>query len=367
MYNPVQRQALRMACTSTVPGHTRLPPGEELVRIGEWCKAQGVEADVYGSGKLMQDFETKIAELLGMEAAVFMPSGTMAQQIGARIHCERANNPRLGMHPTCHVEIHEQKGYAFLHQLKPVLVGDRTRPILAKDIEALAETPACLIVELPAREIGGQLPDWDQLEKIKQAAKARNIRLCLDGARLWEARAFYGERSYADICKGFDSVYVSFYKGIGAPAGAMLLSGKDFIAEARIWQRRHGGNLVQQLPFVAGAAMRFDERIARMPAYFERTQSLVRALGAVKGLVINPATPQANMFHLHFPVSQPAFEQARDAIAETEKCWLGAPRAGSDVPEWCAVEIYVGENLMNLSDDFVVDRYLRLLTMARKR
>ena len=112
MYSAEQRQALRNACTLTVPGHARLPPGEELIRIGEWCKAQGFDADVYGSGKLIQSFETRIAGLLGLEAAVFMPSGAMAQQIAARIHCERAGNARLGMHPTCHVEIHEQRGYA---------------------------------------------------------------------------------------------------------------------------------------------------------------------------------------------------------------------------------------------------------------
>ncbi len=365
MYSADQRQALRAACTVTIPGHRRLPPGEELIRIGEWCKAHGFDADVYGAGKLMQGFEAKVAGLLGTEAAAFMPSGTMAQQIAARIHCERSGNVRLGMHPTCHVEIHEQRGYAFLHQLKPILVGDRTRPIFAKDIEALAEVPACLIVELPAREIGGQLPTWDELEAVKRAAKARGIALQLDGARLWEAATSYAGHSHADICKGFDSVYVSFYKGIGAPAGAMLLGGKAFIAEARIWQRRHGGNLVQQLPFVAGAAMHFDERLARMPAYLERAGSLARALSAIGGVKINPATPQANMFHLHLPASHRAVEAARDRVAEEQKCWLGAPRGASDVPGWCAMEIYVGENLMSLSDDFVSAAYGRLLEIAR--
>jgi threonine aldolase len=370
MYSAEQRQALRNACTITVPGHTRLPPGEDLIRIGEWCKANSVDADAYGSGQLIQSFEAKVAALLGTEAAVFMPSGTMAQQIAARIHCERAvgygKSERLGMHPTCHLEVHEQRGYAFLHQLKPVLVGDRTRPIVAKDIESLVEIPGCLIVELPAREIGGQMPNWDELQSLKQAARARGIALQLDGARLWEAATGYAGHSHADICKGFDSVYVSFYKGIGAPAGAMLLGDKSFIAEARIWQRRHGGNLVQQLPFVAGAAMRFDERLARMPAYFERAKALARALSAIDGVVINPAVPQANMFHLHLPASHQAVEEARDRIAESEKCWLGAPRGASDVPGWCAMELYVGENLMTLDDDFVVGAYRRLLGGARK-
>jgi threonine aldolase len=365
-YSAEEKQAIRSACTVVVPGHPRRAPGEALIEIGQWCELHQYEADMYGAGKLINEFESKVAGLLGKDAAVFMPSGTMAQQIAARIWADREGNSTIGMHPTCHLENHEQKGYAYLHNLKPVLVGDRTRPILAKEIDALATVPACLIVELPAREIGGQLPKWDELLAIKAKCRERGIRLCLDGARLWEARAFYAGKSYADICEGFDSVYVSFYKGIGAPTGAMLLGESAFIAEARIWQRRHGGNLFQQLSYVAGAAMQFEQRLARMPAYFERAQQMAKALQAIDGLVINPKKPQANMMHLHFPAGAAAIEDARDRIAAEQKVWLGAPRGASEVPGWCSMEIYVGENLMALSDEFVVNAYSRLLDVARK-
>ncbi len=360
-----ERQALRSACTVFVGGHPRQLPGQELIEIGEWCNSQGYEADLYGAGKLIGEFESRVAILLGKPSAVFMPSGTMAQQIASRIWSDRSANPTIGMHPTCHVENHEQKGYAFLHNLKPILVGESTRPILAKDIKSMALSPASLIVELPAREIGGQLPEWDQLAEIKKCCRERDIRLCLDGARLWESKAFYDERSYADICAGFDSVYVSFYKGIGAPAGAMLLGDAAFIGEARVWQRRHGGNLFQQQAYVAGAAMKFDQRIARMPAFFERAKCLAKALSSVEGVVVNPKSPQSSMMHLHFPASVEAIEAARDEIAEVEKLWLGAPRGASGVPGWCAFEISVGENLMTQDVNMVADAYRRLLEGAR--
>ncbi len=95
----------------------------------------------------------------------------------------------------------------------------------------------------------------------------------MDGARLWECAAFYA-RGHAEIADGFASVYVSLYKGIGAFAGAVLAGDDDFVAEARLWRRRMGGTLHQLAPFVASAAMRFDERLATMPALFERALTL---------------------------------------------------------------------------------------------
>ncbi len=84
------------------------------------------------------------------------------------------------------------------------------------------------------------MPAWNELREIAAIAQARGVKLHMDGARLWEAREAYAPHSFADVCAHFDSVYVSFYKGIGALAGAMLLGPEDFIAEARVWRRRHG-------------------------------------------------------------------------------------------------------------------------------
>lgn len=364
-YNLGQRADLRRACTTIVSGHTLQKPGEEFIRIGEWCRHNGYDADVYGAGKLLNGFESKVAKLLDKPAGLFMPSGTMAQQIAIRIFSDRANISTIGMHPTCHLEIHEQKGYEFLHGLKSWHIGNYAKPIVADDITNLVQRIAALVLELPSREIGGQLPTWDELNAIKTASVERGIKLCLDGARLWETSAFY-QRSYADICAGFDSVYVSFYKGIGGMAGAMLLGDDEFIAEAKIWQRRSGGNLVQLHPYVASAAMKFDDRLARMPTYFERTQQFAKSIASVDGLVVNPKEVQANMLHVHFPVSVAALESARDQIAAENRCWLGNPRGAPEVPGWSSMEIYVGENLMALDDDFVRAHFTKCLALAKK-
>jgi len=219
------REALRRRCTLVVGGPPvpALAPGENLIAIGEWCRAHGYEPDRYGDGALIGDFEAKIAALLGCEAAVFMPSGTMAQQIALRIHAEETGVDSFAMHPTSHLELHEMRGYSRVQRLDAVLLGPRARPTLAADLAAWPERLAALLIELPAREIGGQLPTWDELTGLATLARSRKIRLHMDGARLWEAREAYAPRSHAEICALFDTVYVSFYKGIGALAGAALV------------------------------------------------------------------------------------------------------------------------------------------------
>src|SRR5260370_584009 len=172
----------------------------------------------------------------------------------------------------------------------------------------------------------------------------------MDGARLWEAREAYAPRLFADVCAHFDSVYVSFYKGIGALAGAMLLGPGDFIAEARVWRRRQGGTLVQLHPLVASAAMRLDAQLEKMPAYRARALSFAAALGGIDGLTIVPAPPQVNLFHVLFAFPQAAVTAARDAIAAEDRAWLAPSIAAGPLPGWSRTELYVGDNLLALDD-----------------
>ena len=359
------QERLRRHCTLHVPGHAAMAPGEELIRIGEWCRINGWHADRYGEGELIEAFEAKVASVLGKAAAAFMPSGTMAQLIALRIWCERAGHFHVAMHPTSHLELHEERAYARLHRLQVTLLGPRERPTEARDLAACPERLSALLVELPAREIGGRLPSWNGLDELSITARQREIKLHMDGARLWEAREFYAPKTLADIGALFDSVYVSFYKGIGALAGAMLLGPQDFIAEARVWRRRQGGTLVQLHPFVASAAMRFDSQLAKMPAYHARALALGQALAAIDGLIIDPQPPQVNLFHLHLPAPANAVAEARDQLAALEGAWLAQRIVEAQVPGWSTIELYVGDNLLGLDDTTVVPLYARLLERAR--
>jgi len=349
----LDRQKLRQRCSVVLPGFRTPSPAEEFRLLADWCQANDIVHDIYGEGPLIEDFERRIAELTGKAAAAFMPSGVMAQLIAVRIWTERAGLTRFGLHPTSHLIGHEREAYQALFQLHGAVVGDRLRPMTAADLEAHAEPLACLIAELPIREAGGQLPDWDQLEALKALARSRNIPLHMDGARLWECRAFYG-RTYAEIAEGFASVYVSVYKGLGGIAGAVLAGDADFIAEARLWRRRMGGTLVHQSPMIASVAMRLDARLAQLDACYARTLSLAEALSGVPGLEVNPATPHTNMLHLYLAAPAETVLDRRDAIAERDGVWLIGGARPAEVPGWCVTEIYVGDTLVEQDNERVV-------------
>ncbi len=222
------------------------------------------------------------------------------------------------------------------------------------------------MVELPAREIGGQLPRWNELCELSDVARAKGVKLHLDGARLWEAREAYAPRTFAEICALFDSVYVSFYKGIGGLAGALLAGDAALVAEARVWRRRHGGTLPQLHPFVASAAMRFDAQLAKMPAWRARAATLAEGLARVPGVRLLPSPPQVNMFHLHVAAAPAALADARDRIALEDGVWIAPRFAPAQVAGTSFTEIYVGDGLLAAADEDVLPWFAKLAAAAQE-
>ena len=336
-------------CTTILPGHRPRRPAEMFSAMAAWCESRGISHDVYGEGPLIQDFERKVAELLGFEAAVFCISGTMTQVTALRLAAQERGKAPVALHPTSHIFVHENSNYQLLDHFDALSVGERHRPWTAADITGIPDRLAAVGLEIPMREIGGQLSDWDELQAIKAHCREQDIHLHMDGARLWEAAAGYG-RPLAEIAAGFDSVYVSLYKGIGGLGGAMLLGKRDFVARAARWFARQGGKLVHQSPYVVAAAMQFDARLASMPALFRRTQFLYEVLRAHPVLKLNPAAPQANMLHVHLPVGRErALEIRRKLAAEHGVCIFHRINHGV-LPESSYFELYVGDNLLDAPD-----------------
>ena len=210
------------------------------------------------------------------------------------------------------------------------------------------------------------LPDWDQLEALKALAARRRIPLHMDGARLWESRAFYG-RSHAEIAAGFASVYVSVYKGLGGIAGAVLAGDADFIAEARLWRRRMGGTLIHQSPMIVSAALRLDARLALLDACYARALSLAEALADIPGLKVNPATPQTNMMHLYFDAPAQTVLERRDQIAARDGVWLFDGARPAEVPGWSVAELYVGDTLLDQDNPSIIALMRELVGEAPSR
>lgn len=299
------------------------------------------EGDRYGSGDFIEPFEAKMARFLGKEAAVFFPSGTMAQQIALRIWCERLNLPKVAYHPLCHLEIHEQDGLKVLHRIEPVLLADTDRLIALDDVLNMSEQVACLLLELPQREIGGELPDYATLEAISAWCQEHGIRRHLDGARLFECLPYY-QKTADEISQLFDSVYVSFYKGIGGIAGAILAGDRDFIEEAKVWKRRHGGDLISLYPYIVTADYYFDRRIGSMAKYYAEAQELAGFFNESYHTSTRPLVPVTNMFHVHFDIPKSQAEAVLAAVyQETGVGFTGTLRKTGD--STCSFELSIGD------------------------
>jgi threonine aldolase len=346
---PLDTSAVRRACTRFLTHHYPRSPREVLADLAAWTDPE-LESDRYGTGALISKFEAEIAALLGKEAALFLPSGTMAQPIALRIWAERSGRRAVAFHPTSHLELHEEGAYRLLHGLHGVLVGSQHQPLTRADLDGVREPVAALLLELPQREIGGQLPLWEELEAQCAWARERGAALHLDGARLWESRPFYG-RDYATIAGLFDSVYVSFYKTLGGISGAALAGPADLIGEARVWQRRHGGNLARLFPYVLSARKGLAERLGRIDAYVAHAQAVAAALVALPELALLPQPPQTNMFHLFIRGERAALERALLEVAAETGVWLFHPLRPCQLPGHWMTEWTVGDAGLDVGAD----------------
>lgn len=317
-----------------------------------------VDSDVYGTGDVIKKFGEEIANLLGKEKAVFFPSGTMAQQIALRICSDDAKLKKVAYHPLCHLEIHEKDGLKKLHHLEPVLLGESNRLFTLEDIKSIELPISCHLIELPQREIGGQLPSFKELTAISEFCKANNIKLHLDGARLFEALPYYN-KSAEDICALFDSVYVSFYKGLGGIAGAMLAGSAYFIEEAKVWKRRHGGDLISLYPYIISAKYYMDRRIDKMNEYWDSATALAERFNSIEGIKTIPEVPVCNMFHVYFSSSKENLEKIFADIVE--KYDLGISMNLKEIePCCCKCEISLGDSFSLIPDE-VLDKAFALL------
>lgn len=306
--------------------------------------------DNYGNGDLIESFEREVATLLGKEAAIFMPSGTMAQPMALRIWADLARSGYVALHATNHVALHEHNSYQVLWNLKGCELGESHRVPLLADLKNAARDPlAAVLLELPMREIGGQLPEWDELVRQSDWAQAQGIKLHMDGARLWQCPAAY-DKSLADIADLFDSVYVSFYKDLGGIAGAMLVGDADFIARAKVWQRRVGGTLYALYPYVIAAREGLAQHLAALPERRQHARWLAGQLNLLPGISTWPAIPQTNMFRLRVRCKPEAFLAQGERWMKQHQIALIPPPYRTDA-DTLHCEINVGDAFDMLSKE----------------
>ena len=329
--------ALRATCTRFLTGHGAGRAADLLATI-----PPDTVTDRYGDGGAVTELESEIMLVLGKPAAVFVPSGTMAQQAVLRVHADRRDRRVVVFHPACHIDTHEGRGYERLHQLTGRPAGERDRLLGLADLEQVAEPVGSLVIELPQRDLGGQQPDWATLNAQLGWARERGAAVHLDGARLWESAAGYGKPP-ADIAGLFDTVYVSFYKGLGALPGCCVAGPEDVVAQVREWRHWMGGTLFGLWPNAASALSCLARRLPMMPRYLSHTRAIADALRDLPGATIVPDPPQTPMLHLLLRTTAEGFTAAARRLATEQGLWTWPSAMGTPDPGTQRVELAVGD------------------------
>ena len=329
--------ALRAGCTKFLTGYGRVTAAEMLATI-----PADTEVDTYGEGGVVAALENEIASLLGKPAAVFLPSGTMAQQSVLRVHADQRQRRTVIFHPMCHLEQHEEQAYQRLHGLIGRPIGNRDRLIELADLTKIAEPVAALLIELPQRDIGGQQPPWDELSAQCRWAADAGAAAHLDGARLWESAAGYG-RQPGEIAALFDTVYVSFYKGIGALPGSCVAGPADVIAQVRDWRKRMGGTLFGLWPNAASALSCLTARLPKMPGYFEHAKAIAAELSKLDTVRVVPDPPQTPMMHVLLRTTPQRFADGVRVLAADRGVWAWDKAKTTGDPDVMRLELSVSD------------------------
>ncbi len=352
---PEEERALRASCARSLAWHGARDAASYLGEV-----PPETPTDMYGEGGVVDELEAEVAGLLGKPAAAFFPSGTMAQQIALRVHADRRGSRTVLFHPRCHLDTSEERGYERLHDLHGRTVGDLERLLTLDELQAVAEQPAALLLELPQRDLGGQLPEWDDLVAQAEWARSRGAAVHMDGARLWGCADFYG-RSLAEISEVFDTVYVSFYKQLGGLPGACLAGPEDVVAEVREWRRRHGGTTYGMWPSAGSALNVLRLRFPRIPQYRVHALAVAAALRDTNGLDVEPDPPHTTMMHLVF--YRPADELRRAAlrIAREDGIWTWGRFFPTGAPRGQRVELEIGDASLTFTPEEFASVVRRLL------
>jgi threonine aldolase len=238
--------------------------------------------DVFEEDPTVKKLENTVAEMFGKESALFCPSGTMANQIAIKSHTQPGDE--LICEKLSHIYIYEAGGIAFNSgcQVKPIS-GNRglitaeqvTEEINPIDIHKANTSLVCL--ENTSNRGGGSCYEFNDIQKIKTVCLNNNLKLHLDGARLWNALVAKNEtpKMYGDI---FDSISVCLSKGLGAPVGSVLVGDKSYIQKARKIRKIFGGGMRQSGYLAAAGLYALENNIAKLKEDHQHAKQLAEAL-----------------------------------------------------------------------------------------
>ncbi len=258
--------------------------------------------DVYGEDPTVNLLQERAAEIFGKEAALFVPTGSMGNQIAVKLHTTQGDEVII-----------EERGHIFNYEMgtPAVVSGVMIRPVRAANDNGMlswAEIESALHLNQPYYACptgliclenthnfgGGSVMSAEQTSEICEKAHALNLPVHLDGARVFNSAVAQNE-TVAKLTKEVDSVQFCLSKGLGAPVGSMLLGKKEFIAEARIWRKRFGGGMRQVGILAAAGLIALEESPKFLHLDHENAKRLAEGVANIKGISIDAEKVQTNI------------------------------------------------------------------------
>ncbi len=255
--------------------------------------------DVVDVDPTVDKLQRRIAAMLGKEAAMYMPSGTMTNQVAVRLHCRPGDE--LICESDCHIYKYEQGAFAQLSGIVAHTIAAPEHLMKLEHVEDLihADDEHVLRTRLVCQEVthnrgGGRVPDIRDVNSICEWAHSNGIATHLDGARLFNAVVQSGI-SAADWAAGFDTISICFSKGLGAPVGSALVGSKEMIREMRRHRKLFGGGMRQSGIIAAGALYALDHNIQRLAVDHESAQTIANAVKQSSQLSLDPVQVDTNI------------------------------------------------------------------------
>ena|SRR5579864_273272 len=278
--------------------------------------AAEVGDDVFNEDPTVHQLQDKVAAYFGMEAALFVPSGTMSNQVAVKAHTQPGDE--LFCEATCHIYTWEAGGPAALSGVMcrtyegdyGILDVSQLEGKIRPNNDHYVRT-RLICLENTHNRGGGRIFPIEKIKAISQWAKANGLMMHLDGARLWNAIVATGVPG-KEWAKHFDTISVCFSKGLGAPIGSALVGTKEFITRAKRIRKLFGGGMRQAGWAAAGALYAFENNIDRLAEDHCNAQVIAQAIADTPGLRLEPPDVQTNLVWFEI---EPELGAAKDVLA----------------------------------------------------
>jgi len=264
--------------------------------------------DVFEEDPTVIRLEQRVASMLGFEAALFMPTGVMANEVAIRLWTRPGDEVLCDAHS--HVVDYELSGMAALSGVIPRTVSTERGHVSAREVKASARPRSyyrseitLLVLENTHNLAGGTVTTASDMQESITAAHEIGLKVHVDGARLWNAAIALGSPP-ADLVRGADSAMVTLSKGLCAPVGSILCSSREAVGRARRVRKQFGGGMRQIGHLAAAGLVAVDTMVARLAEDHEKARGLAAIVSEAKGARV--VAPQTNILFVHFenPIAQ---------------------------------------------------------------